>query len=104
MQDFEVDENSLEYLALHPLAPTAQPSLVEEHFEPVIEDEDHSFSDSDASAASLASHDEDKNNRSKDGKKSRVPRYTIFFYTVFGSLLFICHDCLCMQFLHTLIF
>ncbi|XP_017247710.1 uncharacterized protein LOC108218998 isoform X2 [Daucus carota subsp. sativus] len=73
--DFEVDENSLEYLALHPLAPTAQPSLVEEHFEPVIEDEDHSFSDSDASAASLASHDEDKNNRSKDGKKSRVPSH-----------------------------
>lgn len=67
--DFEVDENSLEYLALHPLAPTAQPSLVEEHFEPVIEDEDKSLSDSDASAEPAASDD-----RSKYGKNSRVPR------------------------------
>ena len=54
MQDFEVDEQSLEYMSLHPMSlhPTSsnkQPSLVEEHFEPVMEDIDENSSGSDAS-------------------------------------------------------
>lgn len=95
LQDFEVDETSPEYLALHPLAPTAQPSLVEEHFEPVIEDEDHSLSDSDAL---VASDDEDKHDRSKDGKKSRVPRYTLYFFVLhLAYYYFFFQDCLSMH-------
>ncbi|KAJ4845664.1 hypothetical protein Tsubulata_003551 [Turnera subulata] len=72
-KDFEIDETSPEYLALHPLASTKQSSLVEEHFEPV-DDEDQSFSDSDVSAASLASEDEPDNDTSRMKKKLRVPR------------------------------
>lgn len=74
LQDFEVDEFSREYLALHPLAPSTQPSLVEEHFEPVMEDEDQSLSDSDAPAAPESSDDEHAKGRSNSEKKSRVPR------------------------------
>lgn len=61
-QDFEVDENSFEYRALHPLALPVQKSLVKEHFEPVME-EDRDQSDSDVS--------EDESN---DGNKTRAPR------------------------------
>lgn len=69
-KDFEVDEQSQEYLALHPVASTKQPSLVDEHFEPVMDDEDQGFSDSNASAM-LDSSDDEKT----DGKKkARVPR------------------------------
>lgn len=69
IKDFEVDEFSPEYLALHPVASNTQPSLVEEHFEPVMDDEELSLSDSDASL-----DDDDANNRSKQEKKSRAPR------------------------------
>ncbi|KAJ0102546.1 hypothetical protein Patl1_05478 [Pistacia atlantica] len=52
IKDYEIAELSYEYLALHPLASQKQPSLVKEHFKPVMEDEDQSASDSDVSAAS----------------------------------------------------
>ncbi|KAJ6778855.1 hypothetical protein OIU74_002608 [Salix koriyanagi] len=65
-KDFEIDENSAEYLALHPMASMKQPSLVAEHFEPLTEDEDQSLSDSDNSAAS---GDEHSNENTKFKKK-----------------------------------
>ncbi|KAI3711914.1 hypothetical protein L1987_70463 [Smallanthus sonchifolius] len=67
-EDFEVDESSLEYRALHPLAAPVQQSLVKEHFEPFME-EDEDQSDSDASEESQSSVDEHA-----DGKKTRAPR------------------------------
>lgn len=39
-KDFEIDEQSKEYLALHPQASIKEPRLVEEHFESVSEDEE----------------------------------------------------------------
>lgn len=72
VQDYEIDELSNEYLALHPLASQKQPSLVEEHFEPAMEDEDQSASDSDVSAASQPS--EDELGKNKMNKKARAPR------------------------------
>lgn len=74
LQNFEIDEFSPEYLALHPVAPSTKPSLVEEHFEPVMEDEDQSLSDSDAPAAPESSDDEHTTGKSKSAKKSRIPR------------------------------
>ncbi|KAJ4716803.1 Nucleolar protein 10-like [Melia azedarach] len=71
-KDYQIDEFSQEYVALHPLPSQKQPSLVEEHFEPVMEDEDESMSDSDVSAASHSS--EDELNKDKTKKKSRAPR------------------------------
>lgn len=73
IQEFEIDEESYEYLSLHPVSSNKQPSLVEEHFERVMEDEDHSFSDSDVSAASQSSEGELGSDKSK-AKKARVPR------------------------------
>ncbi|KAL7173884.1 hypothetical protein ACSBR2_033194 [Camellia fascicularis] len=70
-KDFEVDEFSQEYLALHPMSSKKQPSLVEEHFEPVMEDD---LSDSDASPASSSSEDDCTNDKRKSKRKSRVPR------------------------------
>lgn len=74
MQEFEIDESSREYLALHPVASTKQPSLVDEHFDPVMEDEDLSLSDSDASAASQSSEGELNDGDIHTKKKARVPR------------------------------
>jgi ribosome biogenesis protein ENP2 len=71
VQDFEIDENSTEYLALHPMASMKQPSLVAEHFELLTEDEDQSLSDSDNSAASQSSGDEHSNGNRKLKKKPR---------------------------------
>ncbi|PWA55418.1 glycoside hydrolase superfamily [Artemisia annua] len=68
--DFEVDETSLEYRALHPLAAPAQQSSVKELFEPIEEDEDQSVSDAEDDQPS---DDEPANGKSKDGKKSRAP-------------------------------
>ncbi|KAB5519370.1 hypothetical protein DKX38_023689 [Salix brachista] len=68
-KDFEIDENSAEYLALHPVASMKQPSLVAEHFELLTEDEDQSLSDSDNSAAS---GDEHSNENTKFKKKPRL--------------------------------
>ncbi|KAJ8570780.1 hypothetical protein K7X08_037752 [Anisodus acutangulus] len=69
--DFEIDENSHEYRALHPMPSLKQPSLVEEHFEPVMGGEEPS--DSDASVATQSSEDEQVNEKSSR-KKSKVPR------------------------------
>ena len=68
-QVYEIDETSQEYLALHPMAVSKkQKSLLKEHFEPVMSDEDQSQSDSDVSASS---EDEPANILKA---KSRVPR------------------------------
>ncbi|KAF7146569.1 hypothetical protein RHSIM_Rhsim04G0111000 [Rhododendron simsii] len=72
-KNFEVDETSAEYLALHPVASLKKPSLVDEHFEAVMEDED-SPSDSDASTASHSSEDDHTNDKRKSKKRSRFPR------------------------------
>ncbi|KAK4345633.1 hypothetical protein RND71_035809 [Anisodus tanguticus] len=69
--DFEIDENSHEYRALHPMPSLKQPSLVEEHFEPVMRGEEPS--DSDASVATQSSEDEQVTEKSSR-KKSKVPR------------------------------
>ncbi|KAK9106221.1 hypothetical protein Scep_023065 [Stephania cephalantha] len=75
-QEFQIDESSREYLSLHPIASQKQPSLVEEHFEPVMEeDEEQSLSDSGLSASAQSSEDELGENRRKRGNnKSRAPR------------------------------
>lgn len=71
LQNFEINELSPEYLALHPVASTKQPSLVEEHFEPVLEeDSEQSLSNSDAS---VESDFEDEPSRDKH-KKARAPK------------------------------
>lgn len=72
-KDFEVDEASAEYLALHPVASTKQQSLVDEHFEAVMEHDDNP-SDSDASTGSHSSDDDHTNDKNKSKNKSRVPR------------------------------
>ncbi|KAK4724901.1 hypothetical protein R3W88_027680 [Solanum pinnatisectum] len=66
-KDFEIEEDSHEYRALHPMPSLKRPSLVEEHFEPVMEGEE--ASDSDAHS----SEDEQVNNKNSR-KKARVPR------------------------------
>ncbi|KAI3506234.1 hypothetical protein L1887_28590 [Cichorium endivia] len=63
-EDFEVDENSIEYRALHPLAAPVQQSLVKEHFEPFMEEDEN------ASEESQPSDDDDDDQR----KKTRAPR------------------------------
>ncbi|KAJ7972134.1 Nucleolar protein 10 [Quillaja saponaria] len=73
-KDYEIVETSREYLALHPMPSKNKPSmLVDEHFEPVKEDEDQSLSDSDALASSQASEDELVDG-SNNTKRARVPR------------------------------
>ncbi|KAJ6425973.1 hypothetical protein OIU84_026536 [Salix udensis] len=64
-KDFEIDENSAEYLALHPMASMKQPFLLAEHFELLTEDEDQGLSDSDNSTASGDEH----NNENRKFKK-----------------------------------
>ncbi|XP_057974962.1 uncharacterized protein LOC131162470 [Malania oleifera] len=72
-KEFEVDEQSEEYLKLHPISSKKQESLVEEHFEPVLGDGDMSLSSSDVSSAE-SSEDELQADRSEVKRKSRVPR------------------------------
>ena len=55
------------------MASKKQPSMVEEHFEPVMENEDQNASDSDVSEASQSSEDFTVNHKSKR-KKSQGPR------------------------------
>ncbi|XP_022933434.1 nucleolar protein 10 [Cucurbita moschata] len=69
-ENFEINELSPEYLALHPVASTKQPSLVEEHFEPVLDDSEQSLSNSDAS---VESDFEDEPSRDKHNK-ARAPK------------------------------
>ncbi|CAL5050590.1 unnamed protein product [Urochloa decumbens] len=57
-KDFQIDEQSKEYLALHPQVATKEPRLIEEHFECVSEDEKRSdASASDASGMSDSDND-----------------------------------------------
>ncbi|XP_050232794.1 uncharacterized protein LOC126681311 [Mercurialis annua] len=67
-EDFEIDEKSHEYMALHPMATQKQPTLVEEHFEPIMDDEDQNSSDA------ATSEDELGNDKIKMRKTSRTPR------------------------------
>lgn len=67
-KDFEIDQSSKEYLALHPMGTTKQHSLLDEHFEPIPE----YTSDTDASAASQ-SEEEDGNGKQTSGT-TRVPK------------------------------
>lgn len=71
-EDFQIDEQSTEYLSLHPQTSKKQPSLLEEHFEPVMEDDEQSIDDSDAST-SESSEDEPSNTGRKQ-KASKQPR------------------------------
>ncbi|KAF9591603.1 hypothetical protein IFM89_004832 [Coptis chinensis] len=73
-KDFEVDEFSKEYQALHPMPSKKQTSLIEEHFEPVME-EDEEHSDSDASTAPQSPEYElDKDETKFKRKSSQAPR------------------------------
>ncbi|KAK8514652.1 hypothetical protein V6N13_103191 [Hibiscus sabdariffa] len=70
-KDFEIDDRSQEYLALHPMGSKKQSSLVEEHFDPIMENDDQSLSDSDVSEASQSSEDLNTNHKRQ---KSQGPR------------------------------
>lgn len=61
-------------MALHPMASESkkQPSLVEEHFEPVMDDGDQNMGDADASSES--SEDESGDDKRRLKNKSQVPR------------------------------
>ncbi|CAI9103347.1 OLC1v1001810C1 [Oldenlandia corymbosa var. corymbosa] len=64
-QDYEIDMNSPEFLALHPVASTTeQSSLIGEHFELVGEDEENTDSDASSEAEDGLG----------GGSKSRVPK------------------------------
>ncbi|XP_004514900.1 uncharacterized protein [Cicer arietinum] len=65
-EDFEIKESSEEYLALHPMGAKKQTSLLKEHFEPVMSDDDLSLGEDGAS-----SEDE---RTDKMNQKTRVPR------------------------------
>ncbi|KAL1534145.1 nucleolar protein 10-like [Salvia divinorum] len=70
-KDFEVDEFSKEYLALHPMpATTNKPSLLEEHFEALSEDDELSISNLD-----VPSEDDLEDTDGKSKRKSQVPRF-----------------------------
>ncbi|MQM18398.1 hypothetical protein Taro_051389 [Colocasia esculenta] len=77
-KDFEVDEKSEEFLSRHAHSSKEKwnTSLIEEHFEPVMEDdEEQSRSDSDASTASGSSEDMFNDGKSKVRRGNvRVPR------------------------------
>ncbi|KAH6789030.1 embryo sac development arrest 7 [Perilla frutescens var. frutescens] len=70
-KDYEVDEFSKEYMALHPMAATThKPSLLQEHFEALSEEDEQSISGSDVS-----SEDDSKEMNGKSERKSQVPRF-----------------------------
>ncbi|XP_030540849.1 nucleolar protein 10 [Rhodamnia argentea] len=71
-KDYQIDEESQEYISLHPMSSQKQPSLVEEHFEPVEDDDVSDYSD--ASAESQASEEEPDFDEDRSKKKSHVPR------------------------------
>uniref|UniRef100_A0A1D1XHZ7 Nucleolar protein 10 n=1 Tax=Anthurium amnicola TaxID=1678845 RepID=A0A1D1XHZ7_9ARAE len=77
-KDFEVDENSEEYLSryAHSSKEKKQPFLIEEHFEPVLEDdEEQGLSDSDGSRASKSSEDTFNGSKVNLNKgNARIPR------------------------------
>ncbi|GAU42504.1 hypothetical protein TSUD_101180 [Trifolium subterraneum] len=51
-KEFEIKEDSEEYLALHPMGAKKQTSLLNEHFEPVMSDDDLSLGEDDGDASS----------------------------------------------------
>lgn len=57
-KDFEIDEQSREYLALHPQVVMKEPRLIEEHFESVSEDEEQQ----DAGSSDASDSDDDMHN------------------------------------------
>ncbi|KAJ0246784.1 Embryo sac development arrest 7 [Hirschfeldia incana] len=66
--DFQIDPESYEYGVLHPVTSSKkQPSLVDEHFEAVTDDDENSDSD-----ASQGSDDESEDGR--PSKKSKTPK------------------------------
>lgn len=73
-KDYQIDEQSQEYISLHPMSSTKQPSLVEEHFEPVDVEDDDGSDYSDASAESQTSEEEPDFDKDRGKKKSHVPR------------------------------
>ncbi|KAK1273208.1 hypothetical protein QJS04_geneDACA022269 [Acorus gramineus] len=73
-KEFEVDERSQEYLSLHPMSSKKQPSLIEEHFDPVLEDDEEKFSDSEASMVSEPSDSGDDKNEKGKKRASKIPR------------------------------
>ncbi|KAL2226312.1 UNVERIFIED_CONTAM: hypothetical protein Sindi_1989900, partial [Sesamum indicum] len=71
--DFEVDEFSNEYLSLHPMpSTTKKPSLLEEHFEAVEEEDEKAIGGSDASSASELSDDEHETQRPNPRRKYKL--------------------------------
>jgi ribosome biogenesis protein ENP2 len=69
--DFQIDKDSYEYGVLHPVASSKkQPSLLDEHFEAVSDDDENSDSD-----ASQPSDDEaDDGDATRPSKKARTPK------------------------------
>ncbi|XP_010412810.2 PREDICTED: nucleolar protein 10-like, partial [Camelina sativa] len=69
--EFEIDRESYEYGVLHPVASSKkQPSLLEEHFEAVSDDDENSDSD-----ASQSSDDEaDNGDVTRPSKKGKTPK------------------------------
>lgn len=74
-QDYQVDTESYEYGVLHPVASSKkQPSLLEEHFEAVSDDDENSDSD-----ASQSSDDEvDDGDAARPSKKAKTPKFVPF--------------------------
>ena len=74
LQDFEIDEQSAEFLSLHPLAKQAakkHPSLIEEHFEPIMEEDEEGSSDSEDAATSQDDFEKNKKKVKKNSKGVR---------------------------------
>ncbi|XP_051138848.1 uncharacterized protein LOC127256742 [Andrographis paniculata] len=71
-KDFEVDEFSQEYRALHPMA--KNPTLLEEHFKTVPDDDELAASDSDGFSGSEPSDNEHERTNDKS-KNARAPRF-----------------------------
>lgn len=85
LQDFEIDEFSREYLALHPMpATTHKPSLLEEHFEALSDEDEQSISGSDVS-----SEDDGDDVDGKSTRKSHVPRSDMPGFSKFFSICLI---------------
>ncbi|KAL0652788.1 hypothetical protein Bca4012_095479 [Brassica carinata] len=74
--DFQIDPESYEYGVLHPVASSKkQPSLLDEHFEAVTDDDENSDSD-----ASQGSDDESEDGR--PSKKSKTPNFGVRLFEV----------------------
>ncbi|CAM8902392.1 unnamed protein product [Rhodiola kirilowii] len=71
-KDYEVDPESYEYKALHPIASKKPTSMVDEHFDPVMVGENKYFSDSDGSDVPHSDDDDDDGDSRK--KASHIPR------------------------------